>query len=253
VPQPDPEFAERLEARLLAVAATSPVPPEPTGPVRPPGRERRSIALALAALSALAVVLAFTLGTPNSQPGPAPLLAGPVNVTVALTDGTVVDATDGLSLPDGAVVTVGEGGYARIGDQVLHAGDVVTIEFGRPRIDHDRPIGVVTQTPATRPPGRRAGPEANGGPESTPRPTRRRPQANAEDDAARRIARRSRPRRPNRRPRPRPRSRRVRRPRPLPSPVLPLTFRRGSAPMPTRRATGSCCGGPRRAARRATC
>ena len=36
VPEPDPAFADRLEARLLAVAATSPVPAEP-----PPGPSAR--------------------------------------------------------------------------------------------------------------------------------------------------------------------------------------------------------------------
>ncbi len=213
------------------------------------------MALAFAALSALAVVLAITIGTPNSQPGPAPLLAGPVNVTVALTDGTVVDATDGLSLPDGAVVTVGEGGYARIGDQVLHAGDVATIEGGRPRVDHDRPVGVVTQSPghATSRPTARPTPRPTPAPDRTPKPTAPpTPKPTAETTPA-----------PDRTPRP------TSTPEPTPTPTPPvetgpppdaLAARRcrsrtgrGSGPTPTRPATGSCCAGPRPGARRATC
>jgi hypothetical protein len=173
VPPPDPAFAERLEARLLAVASTSPVPPEPSGPRRSPGPRRGSIALALAALSTLAVAALLAVGSPRSGPDGALLLAQPVNVTVALDDGTVLDATDGLFLPDGAVITVGDGGYARIGSQVLQPGDVATIEHGRPRVVHDQSIGVVTQTPgrATVRPTTRPTPRPSPAPERTPRPT----------------------------------------------------------------------------------
>ncbi len=172
VPPPDPAFAERLEARLLAVGGTSPVPPEPTGPRRSPARRRWSIALAAAALGALAVALVLTVG-PSGTPVPVPELAQPVNVTVALADGTELDATDGLSLPDGAVITVGVGGSASIQGQQLQPGDVATIEHGRPRIVHDRPIGVVTQTPgrATPRPTPRPTPRQTPVPERTPRPT----------------------------------------------------------------------------------
>ena len=187
VPQPDPDV--RRPARGAAAGGRRDV----AGPARAhrtrplAGRRRRSIALALAAAERRSPSsCAITVGTPNGQPGPAPLLAGPVNVTVALTDGTVVDATDGLSLPDGAVVTVGEGGYARIGDQVLHAG----------RRGHDRARSAPDRP---RPPDRRrdadpgprhhqaddpADPEAHAGPESHAQadgPAD--PQANAEDDA----------------------------------------------------------------------
>ena len=203
VPQPDPEFADRLEARLLAVAATSPVPPEPTGPVRSPGR-RRSIALALAALSALAVVLAVTRRDPEQPTRPCAAACGS-----GQRHGRP-DRRHGRRRhrrPQPARRRRGHRGRGRVRahrrTEVLHAGDVATIEWSAP-VDHDRPIGVVTQTPATRPPGRRPGrrPRPTPAPNRTPRPTAPPTPSQRRRRRPRRIARRSRPRRPNRRPRP---------------------------------------------------
>jgi hypothetical protein len=74
----------------------------------------------------------------------APELVAPVNTEVALVDGTVLENPDGLRLPEGAVVRVGEGGSARIGDTVLRPGDVATVEEGRLRVEHGQPVGSVT-------------------------------------------------------------------------------------------------------------
>ena len=256
VPPPDPAFAERLGGpaarRRRDVAGPARARP---GAFARPATTVVGGARGFAGLGALAVVLAITIGTPNSQPGPAPQLAGPVNVTVALTDGTVVDATDGLRLPDGAVVTVGAGGYARIGDQVLHAG----------RRGHDRG----RSTPGRpRPPGRRgdaepgsrdlqadgpADPEAHAGPGSHAQADRaadaqahRRADARAGSHAqadldARADTHAHAPGRDR-----------------AAADALALAGAahvsgRGSGPTPTRPATGSCCAGPRPGARRATC
>jgi hypothetical protein len=167
-PPPDPAFADRLEARLLAVAGTAPSQPEPGGPRRSRGRRRRLLVLAGASIGALAVVLVLTVGVPNGAPQPAPELAAPVNVQVALSDGTVLEDPDGLRLPEGAVVTVGDGGSARIGDTVLRPGDVATIEQGRVHVENERPIGVVTGTASPSP--RPDAPRTPGAPRRTPSP-----------------------------------------------------------------------------------
>ena len=128
VPEPDPAFADAAggsaaggrrdvagparahRTRPLAGAATTVDRAGPRGAERPRRRPGRHAS-----------------GPRTANPALRRCLRVRSTSTVALTDGTVLDATDGLSLPDGAVVTVGEGGYARIGDQVLRAGDVVTI------------------------------------------------------------------------------------------------------------------------------
>src|SRR4029077_3696919 len=101
------------------------------GGSRPPTRRRRGLVLAGAAASVVALVALFALRWPGSAAAAAPELAQQVNVHVALSDGTVLENPVGVPLPDGAVITVGEGGYAQIGDTQLHAGDVAVIEQGR--------------------------------------------------------------------------------------------------------------------------
>jgi hypothetical protein len=171
-PAPDPAFADRLEARLLAVAESP--EPGPAGgapaPVRRP--RRRWLVLAGATVGALAVAVVLL----SSRVGEAPVplaLAQPVNVEVALRDGTVLADPDGFELPDGAVITVGEGGSARIGRVLLRPGDVATIESGRVRVEHDQPIGALPETtaPATPRPTERTTPRPSREPERTPRPT----------------------------------------------------------------------------------
>jgi hypothetical protein len=179
-PTPDPDFADQLEARLLAVAASATPPPMPGGS-RPPTRRRRGLVLAGAAASVVALVALFALRWPGSAPAAPPELAQQVNVQVALSDGTVLENPVGVPLPDGAVITVGEGGFAQIGDTQLHAGDVAVIEQGRIQVEHNQQAvasGAASSssrpTP-TKPPGtpRRTSPPggATHAPTGTPPPS----------------------------------------------------------------------------------
>ena len=219
-PAPDPEFADRLEARLLAVAASSVPPPVPSGSGRPTGR-RRGIVLAGAAASVVALIALFALRWPGSGPVPAPELAQQVNVQVALSDGTVLDNPVGVPLPDGATITVGEGGFARIGDTELHPGDVAVIQQGRIQVEHNQQaVASGTASPSsrptsTKPPGTPRHTSQPGGathsPTGTPPPSGGPrvdavPEAHAEAHADAPRPRPSRPRSPRRR--------RPRRPRP---------------------------------------
>ena len=183
-PAPDPAFADRLEARLLAVAQTATPPPEPHAPRPSRDKRRQWLALAGLAVGALVLVVVFATGAPGGSPRSEPELAAPVNVKVALSDGTELEIHDGLRLPEGAVVTVGVGGFARIGDTVLRPGDVATIEHGRVNVEHDQPVGEAsgtsTATPRATPkatprgsqaPGRTPKPTAQPTPKATPKPT----------------------------------------------------------------------------------
>ena len=193
-PGPDPAFADALEVRLLAVARTAAQPPEPPRQPRLVGLRRLMGGVAFAVVAAV-LALAVLAGRPVA----APELTEPVNVEVALVDGTVLEDPVGLRLPDGAVVSVGSGGSARVGDTVLMPGDVATIERGRVRVEHDQPVGAVpgstrpttprptqpptpspTRTPAqpartpvpTAPSSNRPTPAPAGTPSSTPELTR---------------------------------------------------------------------------------
>ena len=48
-----------------------------------------------------------------------------------------------MVLPEGAVITVGDDGSAKIGDTVLVPGDVVTVQQGKLHVEHGGGIGVV--------------------------------------------------------------------------------------------------------------
>jgi hypothetical protein len=120
-----------------------------------------------------AIVIALGLGLGHPPVVLTPELTGPVNVSVSMPDGTVLEDPDGILLPDGAVVVVGNEGSARIGDTVLLPGDIATVQQGRLHVEHGAGLGVVpgTATPTARPtPDRTHG--ASSPP--TPLPTRTR-------------------------------------------------------------------------------
>ena len=154
VPDPDQAFVDGLETRLLAVAASLPpaVPP-------PPRSIRFRLLVGGTLLAGAAVALVIAIGAGADRPISPPDLEAPVNTEVALVDGTILEDPDGLRLPEGAVVSVGEGGSARVGDTLLRPGDVATVEQGRIRVEHGQPVGSVTSgrptpTPTPSPSGR---------------------------------------------------------------------------------------------------
>ncbi len=145
-PAPDPAFADALETRLRAVhqtLAAAPAAPAAQAPERrprrgglvPTGRELLArlgtVAVTLAVVAAVLVAGPWRLApvTP-ATPAPAAQLDDAVNVAVTLPDGTVLEDPDGLILPLGAVVSVGPGGSARIGDEILRPGDSAVVEQG---------------------------------------------------------------------------------------------------------------------------
>ena len=90
-PAPGPRGSRTVSRRrLLAVAASATPPPVSGGPRRPTAR-RRGMVAAGATASVVALVALFTLRWPGSAPGPQPELAQPVNIQVALSDGTVLE------------------------------------------------------------------------------------------------------------------------------------------------------------------
>jgi hypothetical protein len=200
VPPPDPAFADALEQRLLAVAASLPadaasLPAEgaaahaaagaaAASPAAAPRRRGAPAAWLLAGMGAALVVVVLLVVAGPLRPSPAPspaavaALLEPVHVEVVLPDGQVLEDPDGLLLPAGAVVTVGDGGSARIGDAVLGPGDVATIHGDRVVIEHPSPRGVVVQPtraptprPSPRPADRTPGPARSSGAAGSPSPS----------------------------------------------------------------------------------
>lgn len=160
VPEPRPGFTQQLEDRLVAIAGTSAREPGPaldpvSGPDPAPGPDRRRPAFGLAAgLAGIAAVLAIVVvmsgfGLRSTL---ALELTDVVNVEVALADGTTLVNPEGLLLPDGAVVRIGAGGSARIGDVRLGAGDVARVSDRR--LDVDRRDDSTTTVVATPTPSR---------------------------------------------------------------------------------------------------
>ena len=137
---------------LLRAAGARPVPPltpefvalaDPHGTAPPPAialeprrRSRLRPALVMgAAAAALTLVLVGALtGLVNGPAAEAQLqLASAVDTVVVLPDGSTVDGTRGLPLPDGAVVRIGPNGRASAGGVDLGPGDEAVVEDGRLR------------------------------------------------------------------------------------------------------------------------
>ncbi len=164
VPEPDPAFADALGARLRVVAAgLPPAAPEPPHR-RLPAFGRRPFGLGVAIVTAAIAVAVLVVG---SRPPADPRLTAPVNVEVALAGGATLEDPDGLRLPEGAVIRVGEGGSARIGDVLLGPGDVATITNGRLEVEHPT-AGALPGPAASRSPRPSAVPGATPRPPETP-------------------------------------------------------------------------------------
>lgn len=181
VPPPDPAFADALEERLSAVAAS--LPPEPPSTVPRPHRRQVAAGPWITAGVALAIVAIVAIAgpwrlVPDLAPDLGHALAQPVNVAVVLVDGTVLEDPDGLLLPEGAIVTVGDGGSARVGDTVLGPGDVATVRDGRLEVEQASPrVAGPALTPTPRPSATPApatpSPPPASSPTRTPAPTPR--------------------------------------------------------------------------------
>ncbi len=103
------------------------------------------------------------------RPAAPPELVAPINVEVSLAGGTTLDDPEGLVLPEGAVIRVGEGGSARIGDVVLGPGDTATVHDGRLEVERAGSGGLPEPTPrATTLAQRTAAPSPHPVPSATP-------------------------------------------------------------------------------------
>ena len=173
-PPPDPAFADATRgppAGGRAAAAGRARAGDRRRPVVPALRSARSASPPGRRMGALAVAPGG--GRRDRDPGPgrpaaALELAQPVNVEVALADGTMLeDPGRACALPEGAVITVGAGGYGPDrGQVVLGPVDVATIATG----GH-----AGSSTPADRRASRARAPPRRRPTPAPRRPARRRP------------------------------------------------------------------------------
>jgi hypothetical protein len=94
-------------------------------------------------------------------------------VEVVLANGTVLEDPDGLLLPEGAIVRVGEGGSARIGDTALGPGDVAMVRADRLEVQRPTPVSVVPGGTPTRSPAQVGSSGSTAGTPSAPPPSAR--------------------------------------------------------------------------------
>jgi len=117
------DAADRLEAGLrVAHAARRPVPVP---------LWRRPVALGALGLLLFVAALA-TLVIRDTEPSAALVLSDAEGVTVLLPDGSeVVDPEDGFALPEGAVVSIAEGGTVTIDETIIDAVSELLVRDGR--------------------------------------------------------------------------------------------------------------------------
>lgn len=162
VPEPRAAFTSALEDRLVAIAeasvseraavagvapASGPLPASEPPPGPPRSRPAFGFAAGLAGLAAV-LAIAVVMSGFGVRSTLAFELTDATNVEVALADGTTLVDPEGLLLPDGAVVRIGTGGSARIGDVLLGAGDVARVTDRRLNVDRrDDSTTTVAATP----------------------------------------------------------------------------------------------------------
>lgn len=169
-PSPRAEFADALEARLRAVHAT-----DLTAPTRPSRLRTVRMWLATAAVAAVAAIVTIVAGSSSDPASASVQLTSATGAVVELPDGTVVNGTAGLRLPNGAVVRTGAGGRVVADGIDLGADAEAVVVNGRlrrrpitrplPTTTPLRPTTTVAPTPVTRP-----GPGATSPPPTRPAP-----------------------------------------------------------------------------------
>ena len=170
VPALAPDAAARLDERISALTGTpvSAPPAERSSAgvvVQLPQRRHhraRTIAVVGAAVAVAAVLAAGVLaGSPtgwfDTGSDPDLALASAKNAVVHLPDGSSITAHVGLSLPDGAIVTTGPGGYVTAGGVELGPGGEAVVSGGELEPSVSVP-SVSTPIPPSLPPTVPAGP-----------------------------------------------------------------------------------------------
>lgn len=140
-PAVDGMFANRLDDSLRQLARD-----------RHPSRDRRPLwQPALMALSAVLLVVVGTIALTRSQDGDGVLVMASASRTeVVLPNGELVVGAAGLSLPDGASITVQENGSTVIGDVVLGPGSEAIVRNGQLEIVIDgSTTSIVVRRPST--------------------------------------------------------------------------------------------------------
>lgn len=119
----DAAAADRLEAALRVAHA------ERSRPAAVPGWRRPALLGAMALVVVLAALA--TMVVQDTAPSAALVLRDASGVTVVLPDGSrVVDPVDGFELPDGAVVSIADGGRATIDDTTIDVASVLEVRDG---------------------------------------------------------------------------------------------------------------------------
>ena len=154
VPLLDSVRSERLERRVLGAALPRElvlVDDESIDGRRPGRRIAAVISLAAACLLAVAVV-----GSLDRTREPDRILSTSGDVEVVLPDGSVVDGTTGMVVPDGAILRLGSDGEAEVdGITISGAGDYLVTRDGLTLLTTTNPPASTRPTdrpPATRPP-----------------------------------------------------------------------------------------------------
>lgn len=137
IPSVRPNVIERVATRLRAVGLPDPAPVRR----RPAGLQVFALAGATAVVVLVAVALALA---PSGSEGGLITLAGSRDSLVVLPDGSTVEATAGLEVPDGSLIVTGAAGEVRIDGQRIGPNERARLADGK----------VVRETPApqkTRP------------------------------------------------------------------------------------------------------
>ncbi|MGI9621538.1 MAG: hypothetical protein ACR2PK_01780 [Acidimicrobiales bacterium] len=139
-PEPDPDFAQRVEADLRSAAYFSPAPEEPRA--RPRFTLRPALVLGMFVL--LAGAAALVVANLNDDETETLAMEEAEGASVIGPSGAAAPAETGTELPDGTIIEVGSNGFAVVGGIVLPPDSVAVIVDG-----HVEFLGAFP-TPATR-------------------------------------------------------------------------------------------------------
>jgi len=145
VPVLDPSRAQRLERRVMDAAHPRELELVEAGSIDERRASRRRVAIAvLAAACLLAIVVVGSLGRGGSSDQ---ILLTSGDVEVELPDGSLVDGSNGMRIPDGAILRLGRDGEAEVdGVTVSGAGDYLVTRDGLTLLTTSNPPASTSST-----------------------------------------------------------------------------------------------------------